>query len=371
MKRAFIFGAGFSKPAGMPLATELFKLLIPKNHDDKEMQEWLEGMAERLDWLSSESGNDVLKLNIEQVFHYAHFDIETFRIRQHLEPVGRYDGPGTSWNTAEKIENWLSWLEEDLCDVIFEQEEKADLSPIKRWAETLGSDDSILTFNYDTLVERTITALGKPYNHGIEEKIDIGISVYKLHGSIDWIVAHRKENISDLTLLFDKENFNRTDEDTGHEEEDLLLCRCPSFKYLHNWLPQRSEQIVEKNTISKDVGIAGLGAYKQLHLIPGLGVVWAKGMKALYEADVAIVVGFSMSDFDALAQMQFVEVARNRIKEKYPLKVIVIDPCINDGTKQRFQNVFRNVEFIKEFHEKYDWNQLKYTIGKDCWFKKL
>jgi hypothetical protein len=106
-KRVFIFGAGFSKPAKMPLATEWLPLLTQKPFDD-EMSEWLDGLSERLNWLSgTDSRNGPFRLNIEEVFHYAHFDVEVIRLRQHLASVGRHDGPSTSWNVAQAITKWL------------------------------------------------------------------------------------------------------------------------------------------------------------------------------------------------------------------------------------------------------------------------
>ena len=138
-KRVFILGAGFSKPAGMPLATELLPSLVQKLQLD-EMRDWLEGMSQRLAWLNgSAHETDSFTLNIEQVFHYAHFDIEVHRLRQHLAPVGRVDGPGTSWNVAKSIEAWLSYLEDALRDVILEEEGRANLAPIVRWAETVDA----------------------------------------------------------------------------------------------------------------------------------------------------------------------------------------------------------------------------------------
>jgi hypothetical protein len=53
-KRVFIFGAGFSKPAGMPLATELLPFLS-QELELEEMREWLEGLREQLEWLSGDS----------------------------------------------------------------------------------------------------------------------------------------------------------------------------------------------------------------------------------------------------------------------------------------------------------------------------
>ena len=354
-KRVFIFGAGFSKPAGMPLATELLPLL-QQELELGDMREWLDGLSERLAWLSgSDQQADSFTLNIEQVFHYAHFDIEVHRLKQHLAPVGRQDGPGTPWNDAESITAWLSYLENALRDVIVETEGQANPAPIMRWAETLDTGDTVVTFNYDTLVETALTKLRRTWNHGTGREGDGGIAVCKLHGSIDWIVAHRCESFPELDLLFEKENANRSNQDTGHVEDDCRLWRCRSRDQLHQWISGRALQRVPKRASSRTVGIAGLGTYKQLHQIPGLCPVWANGMRALYEADVAVVVGFSMSDFDAMAQMQFAEVARTRHSEGRPLQVTVIDPCVNDAAKERFNRVFRSVEFVSSRHEDVDW----------------
>src|SRR5947209_7086100 len=124
-KRVFILGAGFSKPAGMPLATELLPLLAEELQHD-EMQEWLDHLRQGLDWLSG-GIQQPRALNIEEVFHYAHFDMEVHRLRQQLAPVGRGDGPGTPWNAAESISAWLWHLEQALRDVILEQDDQADL----------------------------------------------------------------------------------------------------------------------------------------------------------------------------------------------------------------------------------------------------
>lgn len=356
-KRVFIFGAGFSKPVGMPLATELLPLLERELELDK-MCEWLSGLRERLTWLSGRNGDDAsFKLNIEQVFHYAHFDIEVHRLRQHMAPVGRGDGPGTPWNQAGSIDAWLSYLEDALRDVIFARDGASDLACITRWAQTVNDNDAVLTFNYDTLAERALAQADKRWNHGTGLDGDEGIPVFKLHGSIDWIVAHRNESFSKLDLLFDKKNTNRSDGNTGHVEDDYRLWRCQTGEQLGNWIEGRDLQMVADGAAPRTVGIAGLGAYKEPHRIPGLGHVWTHGMRALYEADMGIVVGFSMSDFDAMAQMQFVQVARARARESRPLPVIVVDPFVDQAAKDRFQRVFRWVDFVIEGHEEYDWSK--------------
>lgn len=47
MKRVFILGAGFSKPANMPLANELLPLLEEKL-ELVEMHDWLQWLGKRL-----------------------------------------------------------------------------------------------------------------------------------------------------------------------------------------------------------------------------------------------------------------------------------------------------------------------------------
>src|SRR5262249_531217 len=133
---------------------------------------------------------------------------------------------------------------------------------------------------------------------------------------------------------------------------------CRTREQLRNWMSGRDLQLVPQYAESRTVGIAGLGAYKQLHQIPGLGRVWTHGMRALHKADIAIIVGFSMSDFDAKAQMQFAEVARTRQDESRPLRVRVIDPFISSKeSEDRFRRVFRHVDFDKCHHEEVDWGR--------------
>jgi hypothetical protein len=185
-----------------------------------------------------------------------------------------------------------------------------------------------------------------------------GVPVYKLHGSIDWIVADRAEEFRGLDPLFDKPSANRLGSRTGHVEDDYRLCRCRTRKQLESWLAGRDLQTNPSGTCPRTVGIAGLGAYKELHQIPGLGHVWACGTRALYQADCAVVVGFSMSDFDAMAQMQFSAVARERWCQGRPLPVVVVDPFADEAVKHRFRTVFRCVHFIEEPHEVVDWSRL-------------
>jgi hypothetical protein len=162
-------------------------------------------------------------------------------------------------------------------------------------------------------------------------------------------------------LLFDKEHENRPVGETGHVEDDCLLWRCRDPEQRKTWLQRRDLQSRANGTWSRTPGIAGLGAYKELHRVPGLGMVWHRAMRAVYKADRLVVVGFSLSDFDATAQMQLAEVLRARHAEKRPLSVPVIDPAAKDCSFQsRYRRVFHDaVSFVPQEHDAFDWRQVQ------------
>ena len=116
MKRVFILGAGFSKMAGMPLATDLTNHLGCKFREDdlKDALKWLDYLQQRIEWLGDGKSKSI---NIEEVFDLAQFDIELWKMRQQLCPVGRNHGD-TPLQNAKGIEAWISYMEEDLQDII-------------------------------------------------------------------------------------------------------------------------------------------------------------------------------------------------------------------------------------------------------------
>ncbi len=364
-KTVWILGAGFSKPAGMPLATELLPLLIKRLGvtDDDDMSGWLHSLAARMRWLQYCDEAAGLRINIEQIFHYACFDALTHKLRQHVCKVGRGDGPDTPSNQAEAIESWLSWAEYSLVDVVVKKEGKSRLSKLKSWASAVRHADSILTFNYDTLAERALERAKKSWNHGTVLDADrrTGIPVFKLHGSVDWNIADRTKNLSKCDLLFDKPNLNRRKNRrrTTHVEEDCRLWRFRSRKQMSDWLSGRDLQSQSPKAWLQRPALAGLGPHKELHAVPGLGEVWIRAMQAVHQANRIVVIGFQMSDFDAMAQLQFAASMMKRHEGRRSPRMTVIDPGASDPAfSQRFLRVFGDVRFIPERHEGLDWSRL-------------
>jgi len=297
--KAFILGAGFSKQVGLPLATELTELLTAKFRqieDDDDAIAWFDNLKRRIRRVNQDR-----VVGIEEVFHYAQFDVEIWKMKQQLCQVGRLNG-STPRNTAEGIEAILSNMEYDLVEVIYNKQQEAQgaLEKIDRFTEQLTEKDTVITFNYDTLVEDSITGMNKLWNHGLETKKG-GTTILKMHGSIDWLVCKRGEadRCKNLTLLFQKKDDNRSDSSStgsaGESEYDDELARIERDR-LGTWIEGRD---IQKGSW-KSTGIAGLGSYKQLHKLPGSAMVWAEAAKSLHKCDEIFIIGFSFSLFDTM-----------------------------------------------------------------------
>lgn len=362
--RVFILGAGFSKQAGMPLATGLTPRLRRKfeEYNHQEALAWLASLDERINWLNQTNDGAACSLNIEKLFDLAHFDALTWKIRQHMCPVGRNSGD-TPYSTGEAIETWLSYMEDDLRDVIWSQQEASGEKSegILRFTDTLRENDAIVTFNYDTLVEHAMSQADKPWQYGFKTENGQGTMVLKMHGSINWaIVARNQVDNFGYPVLFRKEDQNireATGEPAGETEYDYVLLHIPDDK-LANRIKNRILQMSNKQY---GIGIAGLGRYKPLDAIPGSGRVWHNAGRALYQAKEIYVIGFSLSPFDIMARLYFAGVMCERAKKQsMPTKVVLIDPYATDRLAN-FHSVFGpdvRIEPIQKPAEEVDWNGL-------------
>jgi len=360
--RVFILGAGFSKQAGMPLATELTPLLLEKfrKYDVKEMLEWFEFLKQRIDWLNQKSSTPENKINIEQVFDLARFDVEAWRLKQHKCPVGRSAGD-TPWQVAEDIDTWLGYMEEDLVEIIHkEQEDPEDnIDPVIKFAKNLTGDDVVLTFNYDTLLEKALSQIGAGWHHGFEREQNSGITICKMHGSIDWLIMRRdtSSHFSTIELLFRKEDKNRNNSlyDKPELEYDYELARIQSDK-LEAFISGRH---LQHQNSQFSFALAGLGSYKPLHRVPGMGEVWINGMKAFLNAEQIYTIGFSLSPFDNMARLHFAGAMCDRQGKKLsPPNITIVNPCDEDPTLN-FQSVFGSnapIKWCKQRAEDVDWS---------------
>ena len=186
--RIMILGAGFSCPAGLPTATELWQEILEKAktfcgraakfHDDLEAY-----IKYRRECDGREIAAD--KVDFEDFMKYL--DIE------HYLGVRGSDTWSEDGNEGTIVTKTL--IGEILAQKINKLPRVPDL--YLEFAGRLEPDDIVITFNYDTLLENALDEVGKPYRLFPERFESVGavdviaqdgneVILLKMHGSIDW-----------------------------------------------------------------------------------------------------------------------------------------------------------------------------------------
>ncbi|WAW05111.1 SIR2 family protein [Oxalobacter formigenes] len=187
--RIFVLGAGFSRPAGLPIASELYPLVFQYiKRQYGEDTNFSRDVNEYLNYCSAcgYTGQSKENLNLEQFMSYL--DIEHFL---------RFRGSDT-WS-QEGNESQLM-VRKAIGYVIHDRTPSPDDIPevYLNFAESLSIHDSVLTFNYDLVLENALEKVGKPFRRypnrfksinkhgGILDTDTEEVVLLKLHGSLDW-----------------------------------------------------------------------------------------------------------------------------------------------------------------------------------------
>jgi hypothetical protein len=163
------------------------------------------------------------------------------------------------------------------------------------------SENTFITFNYDTLVEDSLTALGVDYSLGFDgagrDSRDTNVRLLKLHGSVNWVVA--KGSRTKVTVM---ENY-RSVIDAG-------------------LVPQ-----IIPPTWKKD----SKGAFD---------AIWSQSIAALADATRVVIVGFSIPPTD----LHFKYLLAAGLRENYSLREIVfVNPSPGKSlVEERCKSLFAN-----------------------------
>jgi len=186
----FVIGAGFSKPAGIPLTSELFNLIVRDTKVTTACHNILEPDISRyLEYYNRTHPTPITEdtINVEDFMSYL--DIE------HYLSLKGSDTWSDEGNRSQILVRHFT------ARAIFDKMSSMD-SEKRRLYDTfvthLDPGDIVITFNYDTLIEDALTRNGKPYrlfldrftsvNHsyGVVDSKMQEIILLKMHGSIDW-----------------------------------------------------------------------------------------------------------------------------------------------------------------------------------------
>ena len=181
--RLFIIGAGFSKPAGLPLGEDLFKCVREDVRRHFLGNGWENPLEQEVgEWASLYPNHQ--QIDLERVLAYSH--------RKHyLRLLGsdEYFEHGSCSITAVRTA---------IQRILIQKTPSAIPALYRKFANRLCPNDVVLTFNYDTLLEQTFDEIDKLYTLTPEwwlksnssGKKPMYVDLLKLHGSIDWYDRH-------------------------------------------------------------------------------------------------------------------------------------------------------------------------------------
>jgi len=195
--RIFFLGAGFSKPAGLPLGPELWE----------EVRSRADGRAGRAGRFSKDLDLYLryLRETGSTVTSAEEVDFEGFLSFLDIEHRLGFAGSDT-WSEEGNESQIL--VKQLIGQILHERTPPADSLPGRYYdfVNQLGPTDWVLTFNYDTLLEQALQHVGKPFRlfpdrysavyDSHAEVSDEGkdeVVVLKMHGSIDWFDRTRYE----------------------------------------------------------------------------------------------------------------------------------------------------------------------------------
>jgi hypothetical protein len=188
--RLIVLGAGFSAYAGIPLATGLYRkvreLAWRERHSSKHYRTDVRRYQE---YIFDTTGHRALKSKIDFEKLLTFLDVEHF-----LSLKGK-DTWSEDGNESQLIIK--QWMAKVIAEQQYRMTDK-HWSFYEKFVTLLDPDDIIITFNYDTILENACERSGTPYklvpyryesldvNGGIIDSSRKELSIFKMHGSIDW-----------------------------------------------------------------------------------------------------------------------------------------------------------------------------------------
>ncbi|WP_316184792.1 SIR2 family protein [Bradyrhizobium sp. SZCCHNRI1003] len=315
--RLIILGAGFSKPAGFPLAMELWKEIretAAAYPPDLRAHKFNDDLAHYIEFRKDAYGGVLTPetVNFEDFMRFL--DIEHYLGLRGGDTWSEDGNEGTivtKYLIGKILARHVNALK-DLPDLYLE------------FARRLDLDDVVITFNYDTLLERALEAVGKPYrlfatrlkdaSSGVVDIDRREVRVLKVHGSIDWFDRTSFET----RISWHEKHKAPPPEDIIFSHEAALglkrLVDGPCFETDPLKNVYRAKNL--KALYAKDLlfmappRILPPSAAKLLYAARNNDFWEGMGNAGLYNFGMAIV-GFSLPDQDEYARQIFYELVTN------------------------------------------------------------
>lgn len=364
----YFLGAGFSRPAKLPLGDELFKFVLeeikkPINWRGQIInlyENFLKGDVQRfIDYKLSVNGKTLNEneINFEEFLSYL--DVEHY-----LGLLG-----GDTWSNEGNESQVL--LRNYISKVIFDRQnamKESDFKLYDLFVEKLRPEDIVITFNYDTILEKVLDKKRIKYrlfplrydevneDGGALSTIADEVIILKMHGSIDWFSVknynkdfrrklRQKNYFSPLMTIFD----NRT---IFHPEK-IIDEPYPLDSGLQDVYKVKNlgDYFSISNLMTEAPLILSPSMNKILYINPLLDFWWGFGHNGSFSKNI-VVIGFSMPKHDAYLKQCIYSIIDNyqnsSYQERYQKsKIILVDYRTDEYGISDYKNTYKFVNQTK------------------------
>lgn len=334
IRHVYILGAGASIPLGGPsfnqllTANPIVQRLLSFEEEQQQTPEikFIRNVHRSMKGLCACFGMDSEQKDVEQLLERLDYCETTSDTKLREQVLGQLDLPDSTV-MSNKIANINEWIRIRIAietsaflSQLPDDSERWD--PYKKWFQSLSENDSILTFNYDGVVEKVASLVGLPYFKdsstigSLENPTDGMPSLLKLHGSADWSYQF----------------------DAPDKIEAVSVDRMDIFSKITNWGTFIKNQ--------KHVVIGSPGMSKKRITFGLFKSLWDKASIELKRAQVISIVGYSMPATDNLAKELILEsIACNRQLKQIN---IVLGPDSNSPRARRVLELCKQVTLSRD-----------------------
>lgn len=320
----FILGAGYSVTRGLPLVSGFMnKIRDAAVWCEREGRNWeadaLTAVLKfRLDAASAAYRVPIDLENIEELFSLASAADKrigssvkisiaatlNYCMSRNSDPVLRYSSLNAGTNDLG-----VASRRSDNSDPNQREMALYDAIAIKILGIANPKRTSIITFNYDDLIERSAERVGVDFNFGFSKVPEIsgdvrysndGLSILKLHGSVNWAYAGKRN--SKFTV----------------------------FRNYESVLAERLTPEIVPPTWNKAIA-------------DRLSGVWMSAIDRISTATKLVIIGFSMPQTDLYFKYLLAAGMKNNLSLR---KVVFVDP--SDLIAPRLKNVFADREVLSK-----------------------
>jgi hypothetical protein len=339
--RTFVLGAGFSAGAGIPMTDTLLKQALAM------MQIEAPGLFARIEGHAQVCFENDLPL-LSQTFDAPAF----IRLSSYLHYLEMSEhGGGERWSGAgsREILTFKFFLSKKLIQLT--------PGPLPQvyidFARQLDCYDTVLTFNWDCLLEKAIVAAGKRYTYNpfdadwVDPERANVIRIMKMHGSANWTLPSNSTVDSDLyTQVPFSPNFEL--EPIHHSDKLLELEQWQGC----NWLSGHAQPLVQPFIILPGIGKA--------YDVRKIASFWDRPAGHFYSSRDVYIVGLSLSDDDFFLRFLFLQSFPQGDWEGIERSVTVINPDADAMRNYRFLGE-RNVVLRQKC---FDAEDVEFMIGR-------